>query len=229
MQPVAKRRAELNSESGILRPFLAFLSKKWLCPKLKKLIWNLYNYFIVRRITYICSRMNKLHDKLSESEFLSFFPHIELPVILAEDTITSIDKNNKPFSKLALEYMVEWEEKELDEYTELIPCFQFPVSKEIQCLVYWKGSLLTYEYILLVLQVKDWELLSKKIIGGTKVANDTIIRSSTVISPELEIDILMNSQKLDDKDIDPKAVSKYHMEIMQDGSIISEQDEFENK
>lgn len=167
---------------------------------------------------------NKL-TSVDFGQFIDFFPELELPVILTDESIHSFSKMNTPLPMAAIvEYLVDTEE-ELDEFTEFVPCFRFQVSEEILAVVYWQGSLLSYDYYILSIDIKRLRLISKKIIAGTKILNNAFFKSNAVITPEFEIEVLVNSYKTSDQMYPTNSVN-YHIEIMTDGSFVSEKETF---
>jgi len=57
---------------------------------------------------------------------LHYFPVVELPVIISEDHLSDYENANDTLPQAFIdEIMVEWE-KEMDEFTEFIPCFRLP-------------------------------------------------------------------------------------------------------
>ena len=146
-------------------------------------------------------------------QFIELFPLVELPVVLTEESILSFSSLNKTLPMAAiLDYILE-EEEEMDEFTEFVPCLSFAVSEDILAIVYWKGTLLSYDYFVMCIDLKRSKLISKKIIAGTKVLDNIIIKSNAVISPELEIEVLVNSYASSDQFYPVQSIS-YHIEIM---------------
>ena len=129
-------------------------------------------------------------------EFLSFFPVVDLPITLSEDMVEIFSKNNKvlPSSAIA-EFISKWE-PEIDEYVEFIPCIQLPAEEEFIGLVYWKGGLMQYEYIIVTL-TKKGELISRKSISSTIVEGDAIKKSVAHIDEDLIINIMAGAMASD--------------------------------
>lgn len=165
---------------------------------------------------------NKMKS-LSFETFVEFFPEVELPVILTDESIHSFSKLNKPLPLAGLVEHMEIGERDIDEYTEYIPCFRFMVSENVLAIVYWKGELLSYEYFLLCYNIKSAEIVSKKIISGTKSNGDILLKSSSVITEDKEIEILVNHYNQASQLYPSKSI-KYHIEIMDDGSMHSEKE-----
>jgi hypothetical protein len=118
------------------------------------------------------------------SEFASFFPDVELPVILTEDVCHDFMAMNEPLPQIAIEeYIIPHEEEgEVNEYTEYVPCFRIPkTNPKIVGLLYWKASLLTYEYFLITFD-RNGKFIAKRNIAGTKVFGETLVQTVATIS-----------------------------------------------
>lgn len=167
--------------------------------------------------------------KISLDEFLSFFPEVELPVVLTEESIHEINKRNKALPFAAINrYIKEWEtssdgesEEDADELIEYIACLQFDVAKNIKAIVYWKANLLSYEYYLLTINNKG-KLLSSKVIAGLISNGTDIKRSAATIKEDLTIHIVTGNEK---DSFSPSESKSFYMEIMPEGSIVSFQEE----
>jgi hypothetical protein len=149
---------------------------------------------------------------------LHYFPETELPVLISEDYLSEYELNSDPFPQAFIdEVMMEWE-KEIDEFTEFIPCVRLPKEEKYEAVIYWKGGLLKYDFILVTLDKKG-ELISKKSIAST-VVNDNIIKKSVAsIEPDHIINIVAG-QTLDGEDYDASLSKAFAMEILPTGEII---------
>jgi len=157
-------------------------------------------------------------SKMSIKDFLKYFPKVKPPVTLTEDSNRVFSKKNKPFSIEATEeYLVKFE-KEIDEFTEFIPCFRIIQIDNIHIIVYWKGGLMTYEYIMATLNKKG-ELISRKIIAGTKSNGETVVQSAATIDEDLIIHIMVGATNKG-KDYDPKDSKPMSMEVLPTGDIV---------
>ncbi|MFZ1560629.1 MAG: hypothetical protein WAT37_11930 [Saprospiraceae bacterium] len=156
--------------------------------------------------------MSKL-DKI-----LHYFPETELPVLISEDHLSEFEINSDPFPQVFIdEVLLEWE-KEADEFTEFIPCFRLPKEKKFNAIVYWKGALLRYDFVLVTLD-KNGELINKKSIAST-IVNDNVIKKSVAsIEPDLIINIIAG-QTLDGEEYDASMSKAFAMEILPTGEII---------
>jgi hypothetical protein len=158
-----------------------------------------------------------------QKEFIRFFPEAELPLMLSQDQLPEFSDINEPFSAQFIEEVLTLWEKEIDEFTEFIPCAHLPVQEEYLGLVYWKGGLLKYEFILATINKKG-ELISKKPIATTVVENSVIKQSAAYIDPDLNITILAG-QNIDGALYDSSLTQKFSMEILFNGEIVLHLDE----
>lgn len=156
--------------------------------------------------------MSKL-DKI-----LHYFPETELPIIVSEDYLSDYETNADPFPQMFIdEVLLEWE-KDADEFTEFIPCFRLPKEEKFNTVVYWKGALLRYDFIMVTLD-KNGELINKKSIAST-IVNDNVIKKSVAsIEPDLIINIIAG-QTLDAEEYDASMSKAFAMEVLPTGEII---------
>ncbi|MBK9150630.1 MAG: hypothetical protein IPM26_06345 [Saprospiraceae bacterium] len=153
---------------------------------------------------------------------LLFFPEIELPVLLTEEMKDSFESENEMLPRELIDsYLAQWEQQ-IDEFTEFIPCFRLPAQEHFTALVYWKGSLLRYEYVIVTLD-KKWNFISRKVIASTVVEGDKINRSIASIEPDLTINIIAGHET-EGKDYDPARSRLYSMEILANGELIFDSD-----
>jgi len=151
--------------------------------------------------------------------FRSYFPEIELPVTLSDDSIIEINKYNKPLAQALIErIIIPIEGNDIDEYTEFVPCMQLPPTDDYYALIYWKGKLLSYEYVLVTFD-KSSNLLSRKVISGTRVEDNKVIKSVCNIDEDLIIHIIVGGQEENAK-YDAQSSQAMSMEILTSGDII---------
>lgn len=156
--------------------------------------------------------MSKL-DKI-----LHYFPETELPVLISEDHLSEFEINSDPFPQIFIdEVLLEWE-KDADEFTEFIPCFRLPKEEKFNAVVYWKGALLRYDFVMVTLD-KNGELINKKSIASTIVHDNVIKKSVASIEPDLIINIIAG-QTLDGEEYDASMSKAFAMEILPTGEII---------
>ncbi|MBT8231914.1 MAG: hypothetical protein HKO66_13540 [Saprospiraceae bacterium] len=166
-----------------------------------------------------------MSNKVSKSleKLVSLFPEIAPPITISEESVIAFSSKNKPISlDLMDEYFSVWDQ--IDEFTEMVPCFQLNISDGYYALVYWKGSLLTYEYILITLD-KNNTLISKKVIAGTISNGQTIKKSVATIDEEYCIYTAVGEQDVSIRNYIPTNSSAFKFEIEPDGTISSSQEE----
>lgn len=151
-------------------------------------------------------------------KILNYFPETTLPVMVSEDYISEYENNNDPFPQAFIdEVLLEWE-KETDEFTEYISCFRIPKQEKFHAVVYWKGALLKYDFILVTLDLNG-ELIDKKSISSTMVVDNIIKKSVASIEQDLIINIIAG-QTIDGTDYDANLSRAFAMEILPNGEII---------
>lgn len=160
--------------------------------------------------------------KPSIESLLEYFPEVELPVTVSEDSIMTFDAHNDVLPKAIIEeYIIPWEKgMEIDEYTEFVPCFQLPDSSDdYHGIVYWKGGLLRYEFLLITLNKKTGELITRKSIAGTIAEGEKLKKSVAHIDEDFIIHI-MAGVGVDGEDYNPENSQAFNMEIMSTGDVV---------
>ncbi|MFZ1750300.1 MAG: hypothetical protein WAU01_08920 [Saprospiraceae bacterium] len=155
-------------------------------------------------------------------KILHYFPEVPLPVMVSEEHLPEYEAEADPFPQVFIdEVLLEWE-KEADEYTEFIPCFSIPKEENFYGVVYWKASLLRYDFILVTLDLKG-QLINKKSIASTIVDGIIVKKSVASIEQDLIINIVAG-QTLDGEEYDALLSKAYSMEILPTGEIIFDMD-----
>jgi hypothetical protein len=161
--------------------------------------------------------------KTSEiGQLLDFFPEVPLPIVLSEDLAVTFSAKNKPIpAALIAKTIAQWEP--LDEYTEIVPCFLIPINEKCDAIIYWVGSLMTYEYIVITIQEKQ-KLVNKKVIAGTISNGQTIKKSVAHIDEDFNIRCVVGESKVGDK-YSPDHSKSFGFEILPDGQIMTSDEE----
>jgi hypothetical protein len=165
--------------------------------------------------------LSQLKHRYSFAEFVAKFPPVNMPVTLGEDTHHTFTLENEPLSPDMIEQYIYPAENnaEDDPYTEYMPCFSIEEAGPFIALVWWKAELLNYEYSLATFTPKG-QLIQRRIIGFTKVADHKIERAVATINEELEITVAMGAS-FDEQDVyDPGTSRTLNLEIMANGQII---------
>lgn len=153
--------------------------------------------------------------------FVAKFPPVTMPVTLGEDTHHAFGTENDPLSDAMIEQFILPLEPgtALDEFTEYIPCFAIEDTQQFIALVWWKATLLNYEYILATFTAKG-ELIDRKVIAKTSVEDDQIFRSIAHINEEYEITIGEGVSADGSNLFDPTSSKTRFLEIMATGEIV---------
>lgn len=158
------------------------------------------------------------------AEFIEFFPLLELPLSLLPD-ISLIPSGNLPLPGIMLDaYILPFEGDEADEYTEYIPYGRIAGTKDFQALIYWKASVMQYEFILATYGVEG-NLLSHAIIGGLRSDHEGILHSVAVINEDMSITIAEGLSPEQEENLDLNKTNTYQMAILSDGYISYEMNE----
>jgi hypothetical protein len=158
-------------------------------------------------------------SKQSEiSLLLDLFPEISLPIVLTEDLAITFSSKNRPIpAALIAATIAKWEP--LDEYTEIVPCFLIPLNEKCDAIIYWVGSLMTYEYNIVTIFEKE-KLINKKVIAGTISNGKTIKKSVAQIDEDFNINCVVGESLVNDK-YHPNHSKSYGFEILPDGQIMT--------
>jgi hypothetical protein len=153
---------------------------------------------------------------------LSYFPDVELPVTLTDDSLTHINATNDLIPEaLLLEVFVKYEETIGSEFVEIMPCFKIKmVDEKIHALVYWRGDLLRYEFIILTLN-QDGSIIDKKVLCGTVIDGNIVKKSVANIDPDYGIHIIAGAyNSAITNTYDGTASQSFSMELLPTGELI---------
>lgn len=155
-------------------------------------------------------------------DFLAKFPPVTMPVTLGEDSHHTFGTENNPLSDAMIARFIHPVEKieADDEFTEYLPCFSIDGTEQFIALVWWKATLLTYEYMLATFQAKG-ELISRKVIAFTRVESDgSILRAVATINADYEILIGEGRSAGPGDYFDPTTSRTRNVEVLANGEII---------
>lgn len=148
---------------------------------------------------------------------LKHFPTIDPPITLSEEVTHKFSSQNPPLpQKLIAEIFARWDK--FDEFTELVPCLQLKSEGPYYAIIYWKGSLMSYEYILATVD-EEGILINKKVIAGTISNGQTVKTSVASIDEDFCIYSMVGENPDGNTDYDPSHSSAYKFEILPDGNI----------
>lgn len=150
--------------------------------------------------------------------FLDVFPVVELPVTLTESLHHELERANLPFAQaILLSYVQPADMGEIDEFTEYIPGFKLTHEKAFKAVVFWKASLMVYEYILATFTPKG-ELIASAVISKVEAKEGVITQSATVITPEWVI--YVSEGKVASDEFDATQAVNYSYEVLPNGEIV---------
>jgi len=153
-------------------------------------------------------------------DYLSRFGAEKLPIVLSDDNVAYFSNKNKPLSgDLIRQFIKQGDNAEDDELTEYIACCIIPDTKDIHAVVYWKGGLLTYDYIMATYD-KNGILLHRKTLAGTRVEDQIVKQSVATIETDWTINIIVGAQIAGDRLYDPQNSRNMSLELMPNGEII---------
>ncbi len=163
--------------------------------------------------------MNKETKLLFES-FIGKFPEVELPVVLDDESLFVFNKENDPLPEELIKKVLLplSREKNPDEFTEYISCFKIPDTYGFHAIVYWRGGLMNYQYLLLTLTLKG-ELIDKKVICQTQSDGKAIVQSVAQITEDWIIYAAAGKQSVEDSAYDPQQTMIANFELLPDGKI----------
>ena len=123
----------------------------------------------------------KKSNQITFENFLQFFPYVELPYTITSETQRLISRKNDPLSVAWLYAFVLGKDREVDEYTEFMPCFSIPETHGFWAVVYWEAALEGTTYWLTTFS-KAGILIDQKKIAGTKYSGDGLYQMVCTIS-----------------------------------------------
>jgi len=165
--------------------------------------------------------MSESTAAITTSELLAFFPEVDLPIIFSEETVQVFSQENNPLPNAMIQTLfVEWE-GELDEFTEYIPCALIDSNEDYHAMVYWKGGLLKYEFVLVTIDTRSEvaKLISRKVISSTVTEGQFIKKSVASIDSDFIIHVMAGANTIDG-DYNANQSQAFTMEIQTTGDIM---------
>lgn len=159
---------------------------------------------------------------ISFEDLLSYFPEVELPVILSEESPHTFDRHNTPFPAHIIEaFLVQIDPGTIDEFTEYVPCFRLPDQADFHALIYWKAGLLDYQFHLVTYDKKTLKLIDHSTLAGVQSINNKLSRSVATIDEDLIIHVVKGESTGEESPYDASSTISYHYELLPGGQIIS--------
>lgn len=162
------------------------------------------------------------------AEFIEFFPLLKAPFSLLPD-LQQIPSDPIPLPEILLEaYILPFEGDEVDEFTEYIPYGKIEGTKGYHAVIYWKASVMKYEFILATYSL-DGQPTSHAIIGGVRYEEEGTIHSVAVVNENFQITIAEGLVEEDSDAVQPQETQSYFMSIQPTGEIVYEMNEEEKE
>lgn len=160
-------------------------------------------------------------QKYSFHDFVGKFPPVKMPVTLGEDSHHVFGTENEPLTEGMIQQFIQpTETEETDEdFTEYLPCFAIDDTPSFIALVWWKASLLNYEYVLATFTAKG-VLIGRKVIAQTQVIEGKVLHSVALINEDWEIFVAEGISADGNLQFDPTASRTFEMEILANGEIV---------
>ena len=155
-------------------------------------------------------------------DYIEIYPEINPPVTLTDASTVAFSKYNKQFKPLMVsKFLMLSEHGDIDEFTEFVPCLRIPNTGDFYAVIYWKASLMNYQYILVTYD-KAGNLVDKAIIAGTSSENgEDVVRSVASIDEDWIITIVSGASIQAQTEYNPKSSKAFTLEIQDRGRIIS--------
>ncbi len=151
--------------------------------------------------------------------FLSIFPEVKLPVNISEESIHTLSQENNALpERLINEFLMPYEDN-VDDLTEFVACFRIAGIKDFHAIVYWKATLMNYQYVLATF-TKSGLLIDRSVIAGTYSDGKVITRSFARIDDDWSITIVSGQTEGSEENYDASSSRTIEMELLPDGKIV---------
>ena len=150
---------------------------------------------------------------------------VELPVSLNEEDHHTFSVENKPLPEnLIQQFIRPYEKEDMDEFTEYVPCFRLPKTKEYVGIVFWRAKLMDYHYMLHTYK-KNGEFIQAIHIAGIRSDGDTMARLFCTIKDLNTIQLVAGSADIGQKDYEAQESKAFLIELDDNGMADIEMDE----
>ena len=157
--------------------------------------------------------------KIKFQDFLFKIPEVELPVTLSEETLAIFSKENDPINPLmAHQFINVFEDSDMDDMTEYVPCFKVPKTDNFHAVVFWKAELLNYQFVLMTYD-KAGNFIDSRTLAGTTSNGELVIKSVATFGEDWSIYIVSGAQETTADMYDAGTSTTTEMELAPDGVI----------
>lgn len=155
----------------------------------------------------------------SFTEFLSYFPKMELPLTIQYSDFHSFSKTNDVLpDELLAQFIVPNLDFEIDEFTEFLPCLQYESSPEMYHVIIWTARLMHYSFYLMNFNTKAVFLHSAE-IAAFYTKNEQILQRMAHLDAEGGIYVLEGNTDQQVNIVNPESTQKWQIEILPDGTL----------
>ncbi|MBX2816554.1 MAG: hypothetical protein KTR24_11165 [Saprospiraceae bacterium] len=162
-------------------------------------------------------------ERINFRTLLSYFPTIDLPVQLTDETHHVFSRENKILPGDFLHTFFIRDEDEVDEFTEYLPCFRIDQFEECAALVIWRAQLMDYAYLVFTFDKKG-SPIAQQVIAGTRSNGKTILTRQAKIDEDGIISVVEGVGAPDGSSYDPAQSRSFSFEIMETGDILQQAD-----
>ncbi|MFT4759922.1 MAG: hypothetical protein ACI9XO_001793 [Paraglaciecola sp.] len=157
--------------------------------------------------------------KLKFQDFLLRFPEVELPVTLSDETLTVFSNENPPINSLvAHQFINVFEDTDMDDMTEYVPCFKIPKTENFHAVVFWKAGLLNYQFVLMTYD-KSGNFIDSRTLAGTTSNGELVIKSVATFGEDWSVYIVSGAQDTTAEMYDAGTSTTTELELAPDGVI----------
>jgi hypothetical protein len=153
------------------------------------------------------------------NQFLQKFPEEKLPISITEESAFDFSNMNEPLPQKAIEDFILPMEEDFDDLTEFVPGFRIEGLKDIQAILYWKASLLNYQYVLATFE-KTGKFIDRQVIAGTVSDGQSLVRTVARIDEDLTIYMVSGMAEGSEEEYDASTSTAKEMELLPDGRMI---------
>lgn len=159
--------------------------------------------------------------KFTFAQFLKKFPEVELPITFTDETLQAFSRTNDPLPAAMIhQFMGEEKNVEESEFVEYVACCRLPKTYDIHAVVFWKADLMNYEFTLATFDKKG-RSIQKKVIAGTKLEQDLLVRSVATIDADWTIYVVGGIADKNGNNFDPSSSKSLRLELLADGEIVA--------
>ncbi len=152
-------------------------------------------------------------------ELISYFPRLELPLVLQEGAEHQFSTNDGLPDQLLVELILPCLDFQPDEFTEYLPCGHWKTTDHNTICIIWVARLMRYSFYLISFNSRHEHVESLEVAGFFS-DNEFLIRRMANIDEEGTITIVEGAHKINEKEFDLNLNRKLLLEIAQDGSLI---------